>query len=212
MPAPAGRPPRIGLTGGIGSGKSTVAAMFAERGVQVVDTDAIARRLTGPGGAAMPALRSAFGETVMAADGSLDRTRMRELAVRNPAVREQLQALLHPLITVQAEAQAAAAAAAGRAVLFDVPLLVESGRWLGRVDKVLVLDCSEATQVARVAARPGWDEAMARRVIAQQATREQRLAVADAVILNDGLALQALRDEVDTLGAAWGLWNNPATG
>ena len=186
--------------------------MFAERGVQVVDTDAIARRLTGPGGAAMPALRSAFGETVMAADGSLDRTRMRELAFRNPAVRAQLQALLHPLITVEAEAQAAAAATAGRAVLFDVPLLVESGHWRDRVDKVLVLDCSKATQVARVAARPGWDEAMARRVIAQQATREQRLAVADAVILNDGLALQALRDEVDTLGAAWGLWNNPATG
>jgi dephospho-CoA kinase len=186
--------------------------MFAQRGVQVVDTDAIARQLTGPGGEAMPALRTAFGETVMTADGSLDRARMRQLAFSNPAVRERLQALLHPLITVQAEARAATAAAAGRAVLFDVPLLVESGNWRGRVDKVLVLDCSEATQVTRVAARPGWDEAMARSVIAQQATREQRLAVADAVILNEGLALQDLQDEVAALGASWGLWNNPTTG
>lgn len=205
------RPLRIGLTGGIGSGKSTVAAMFAEHGVLVVDTDAIARALTGPGGEAMPALRAAFGPLAIAADGSLDRDWMRQHAFANPTARQQLEALLHPLILAQAQAQAATAAP-GQAVLFDVPLLAESGHWRSRVDKVLVVDCSAATQRARVAARPGWDEALAERVLAQQATREARRALADAVILNDGISLSALEAQVHALGLQWGLWNNPASG
>lgn len=205
------RPLRIGLTGGIGSGKSTVAAMFAERGVRVVDTDAIARALTGPGGAAMPALHAAFGPQAVAADGSLDRAWMRQHAFASPAAKQQLEALLHPLILAQAQAEAATAAP-GQAVLFDVPLLAESGHWRSRVDKVLVVDCSEATQLARVAARPGWDEALAQRVLAQQATRQARRALADVVILNDGISLSALQGQVHALGLQWGLWNNPMSG
>ncbi len=202
---------RLGLTGGIGSGKSTVAAMLVERGALLVDTDAIARRLTGPGGAAMPALQTAFGPRVVAADGALARDAMRQLAFTDPDARRRLEAVLHPMIGSEARREAAAAQP-GQCVVYDVPLLAESAHWRGRVDKVLVIDCEEDTQMARVARRPGWDEAMARRVLSQQASRTQRRAVADAVIFNDGLSLQALAGELAVLGAWWGLWNNPATG
>ena len=191
----------IGLTGGIGSGKSTVAAMLVELGAQLVDTDAIARSLTAPGGAAMPAVAQAFGAAFVAADGALDRERMRTLAFSDAGARARLEAILHPLIGAEAARQAAAAA--GRPVVFDVPLLTPQSAWRARVARVLVVDCDEATQAARVAARPGWDEAMARRVIAQQIPRAQRRALADAVIHNDGLPLEALRAEVRALWHAW---------
>lgn len=210
--APAKPALRIGLTGGIGSGKSTVAAMLAARGLLLVDTDAIARELTAPGGAAMPALREAFGARAVAADGSLDRGAMRALAFADPQARARLEAILHPMIMAEAQARAARAAP-GQAVLFDVPLLAENAqRWRPLLDKVLVLDCSEATQAARVAARPGWSTEQAQRVIAQQAPRSTRRALADAVILNEGLSLESLRAEIESLGLAWGLWNNPGTG
>ena len=202
---------KIGLTGGIGSGKSTVARMFVERGAHLVDTDAIARGLTTAQGAAMPALAAEFGPSILAGDGALARDVMRQLAFTDPTARQRLEAILHPLINAETLAQAAAASP-GQAIVFDVPLLAESGHWRARVDKVLVVDCSEATQIARVAQRPGWDEAAARRVIEQQASRSQRRAIADAVILNDGLTLEALAQEVDALGRAWGLWNNPVAG
>ncbi|MDP1899404.1 MAG: dephospho-CoA kinase [Rubrivivax sp.] len=191
----------IGLTGGIGSGKSTVARSLVACGAHLVDTDAIARELTAPGGAAMPALAAAFGAGVVASDGALDRNCMRQLAFADAGTKARLEAILHPLIGQEAHRQAAAAAA--RPVVFDVPLLVESSPWRTRVQRVLVVDCSEATQIARVALRPGWTEDLARRVVAQQATRAARRAVADAVIFNEGLSLQALDAEVRALWSAW---------
>ncbi len=195
----------IGLTGGIGSGKSTVAAMLVHRGAALVDTDAIAHRLTGPGGGAMPALVAAFGPAVATPDGALDRGRMRQLAFTDAASRKRLEAVLHPMIGAEAMRAAAAAAADAAAVVFDVPLLTESSAWRQRVQRVLVVDCSEATQVERVRARPGWTVDSARQAIAAQSPRAARRAMADAVIVNDDIDLAALEAEVDAL---WGLWNN----
>lgn len=195
---------RLGLTGGIGSGKSTVATMLAARGAAVVDTDAIARALTGPGGAAIGAIAAGFGADVIGPDGALDRAAMRALAFGDAGARSRLEAILHPLIGAQAQAEAALAEGAGVPLLvFDVPLLAESRQWRARVQRVLVVDCSEATQVRRVAARPGWSEVMAERVIAQQASRMLRRSIADAVVFNDGITLDALDSEVDALLALW---------
>jgi dephospho-CoA kinase len=196
-------PLRVGLTGGIGSGKSTVAAELVRCGAVLVDTDAIARAVAAPGGAAIGALRDAFGPDAIAADGSLDRARMRERAFADAGVKARLEAILHPLIGAEARRQAQAAGQAP--VVFDVPLLAESRHWRARVHRVLVVDCSAGTQVARVARRPGWSEAAARSVIALQAPRERRRAIADAVIHNDGISLQALASQVSGL---WSLWNN----
>lgn len=192
---------RIGLTGGIGSGKSTVAGLLASHGAQIIDTDAIARRLTLPGGAAITPIRSAFGDDAIDATGALDRQRMRTLAFGDPQARRRLEQILHPLIGAQTEQEAAASPAPVK--VFDVPLLVESGRWRGIVDRVLVVDCTEATQVARVVQRSGWPEDTVRAVMAQQATRAARLACADAVIHNDGLSLERLADEVAALRNHW---------
>jgi dephospho-CoA kinase len=194
---------RIGLTGGIGSGKSTVARAFAQRGALVVDTDAISRSLTAPGGAALPAIAQTFGPGMIGADGALDRDRMRSLVFTDPGARQRLEAVLHPMIGEQTSAQAAQARP-GQSIVFDVPLLTESPHWRGRVDRVLVVDCPEDTQVRRVMQRSGWSEDQVRRVIAQQASREQRRAIADAVILNEGIGLDALDAEVGRLWQAWG--------
>jgi dephospho-CoA kinase len=194
---------RFGLTGGIGSGKSTVAALLVAQGATLVDTDAIARALTQPGGAALPLLADAFGAGAIGADGALDRDHMRTRVFSDPDAKARLEAILHPLIGIEAQRQAAAAGSGP--VVFDVPLLAESAHWRGRVDRILVVDCPESTQLARVLARPGWSEDTARRVIAQQAPRSARRAIADAVIFNHGLTLSALADEV---GALWSLWNN----
>lgn len=194
---------RIGLTGGIGSGKSTVARLLAQQGAWVVDTDALARTLTQPGGAAMPAIREAFGPDMVDPQGALDRDRMRALVFAEPQARQRLEQILHPMIQALTQ-QEAARAAPGQTVVFDVPLLVESGeRWRRQVDRVLVIDCSEATQVARVMARNHWPEAQVRQVMTQQATREARRAVADEVILNDGLSLDALQQAVSALWRKW---------
>jgi dephospho-CoA kinase len=195
---------QLGLTGGIGSGKSTVAAMLVECGAQLVDTDAIARSLTLAGGLAIPALRAEFGIEILGKDGALDRAQMRALAFNDGRAKARLEAILHPLIGQEALRQAAAATA--RVVVFDVPLLTESSPWRQRVARVLVVDCGTQTQVERVVQRPGWSEEAARAVIAQQASREARRAIADAVICNDGLSLQQLRLEVQVL---WQLWAGP---
>ena len=190
---------RIGLTGGIGSGKSTVAAALVELGgALLVDTDAISRALTAPGGGAMAAIEARFGRSFVASDGALDRAAMRELAFRDPAAKQALQSILHPMIGAETARQAALAAP-GQRVVFDVPLLVESGRWRRLVDRVLVVDCDESTQIARVMARSGLSEAAVRAILALQATRAQRRAAADAVIHNDGLTLSQLREEVGQL-------------
>ena len=191
----------IGLTGGIGSGKSTVARSLVGCGAVLVDTDAISRVLTLPGGGALPALAEAFGHEIIGADGALDRARMRERAFGDPSARSRLEAILHPMIG--AEAQAQAEAACGPVVVFDVPLLVESGRWRRRVQRVLVVDCEEGTQVLRVVQRSAWAEDAVRAVVAQQATRAQRRAAADAVIVNEGLTLVELESQVRALWALW---------
>jgi len=197
VPAPA----CIGLTGGIGSGKSTAAAALVALGAHLVDTDAIARALTAPGGAAMPALARAFGSDALTADGALDRERMRRIVFADTGAKARLEALLHPLIGAEAQRQAAAAGA--RPVVFDVPLLTESSHWRSRVERVLVIDCDEATQVTRVAQRPGWTVEAARRVIAQQAPRAVRRAIADAVIHNEALSIEQLHAELRDLWALW---------
>jgi dephospho-CoA kinase len=192
---------RLGLTGGIGSGKSTVAQVLVGCGAVLVDTDAIARALTLPGGAALPALATQFGPQALGADGALDRAWMRARVFAEPGVKRQLEAILHPLIGQEAQRQATAAGP--RPVVFDVPLLAESSHWRSRVQRVLVVDCSEATQLARVSQRPGWTLELARQVVHQQATRAQRRAVADAVIHNDGVSLPELYSQVQWLWRRW---------
>lgn len=196
---------RIGLTGGIGSGKSTVARCLVDAGAVLVDTDAIARSLTLPGGAALPALTTEFGAAMLTADGALDRERMRALAFADPDAKARLEAILHPMISAQALRQAQAAAE--QTLVFDVPLLGASSPWRQCVDRLLVVDCRETTQVERVMQRSGWSAAAVRSVISQQASRAARRAIADAVIHNDGLSLEQLAAEVRAL---WGLWNNRA--
>lgn len=195
-------PLRIGLTGGIGSGKSTVAKVLATLGAVVVDTDLIARQLTLPSGAAIGAIGAAFGAEAIDANGALDRVRMREIVFADVAAKQRLEAILHPLIGIETARQAALADDAP-AIVFDVPLLVESGRWRDRVDKILVVDCSEPTQIDRVVSRSGWRAEAVRSVIAHQATREQRRACADAVVLNDGITLDQLAAEVQAIWRRW---------
>ena len=186
---------RIGLTGGIGSGKSTVARLLVAHGVTLVDTDAIARDLTATGGQALPALSTLFGPHILDNTGALDRAAMRGLVYANPGAKQQLEALLHPLIREQVELQTLACTTP--VLVLDVPLLVESGRWRDRVDQVWVVDCEEETQVARVLQRSGWTEAAARAVIQQQASRVNRRLAADVVIYNDGINLTQLAQQVD---------------
>lgn len=149
----------------------------------------------------MPALAAAFGPAIVDSQGALDRAHMRQLAFGDPAAKGRLEAILHPLIGDEARRQAVAAG--NKPVVFDVPLLTESSHWRARVARVLVVDCSEDTQAARVAARPGWDEAAARLVIAQQAPRMRRRAIADAIIHNEGVSLDTLRAEVQALWQWW---------
>lgn len=196
----------LGLTGGIGSGKSTVSAMLVELGAALIDADANARSVTAAGGAAIDAIRAQFGDALVTPEGALDRTRMRELAFRDPAAKRKLEAIVHPLVGDLGRQQAEAARAAGHAsVVYDIPLLVESGRWRAQLDAVLVVDCLPATQVARVMQRSGLAEDAVQAIIAAQAPRALRLAAADAVIYNEGISLAQLRDEVRGFAQAFGL-------
>ncbi|OHC68227.1 MAG: dephospho-CoA kinase [Rhodocyclales bacterium GWA2_65_20] len=189
----------VGLTGGIGSGKSAAADHFAALGAATVDTDVIARELTGAAGAAMPALRAAFGPGVVTAAGSLDRAAMRELAFGDAALRARLEAILHPLIRAESERRCAAALAAGAPyVVLVVPLLVESGDYRQRVARVVVVDCAAETRLARVMARSGLVRAEVEAIMAAQAGREERRAAADDLIDNDG-DLESLRRQVEML-------------
>lgn len=202
-------PLRIGLTGGIGSGKSTVARLLAGHGAKVVDTDAISRGLTRAGGAAMPALREAFGDAVIGPDGGLDRDQMRRLVFADGTARSKLEAILHPMISDAAQREAAAATDAA-VIVFDIPLLVESGHWRDSVHRVLVVDCSEATQVARVMARSGWTADSVKAVMAAQATRERRNSTANDVVLNDGISQADLARRVEALWNEWKPSSQPA--
>jgi dephospho-CoA kinase len=193
----------VGLTGGIGSGKSTVARLLAAQGAAVVDADAVAKSITQAGGSAIAPIRQHFGDRFILSDGSMDRDAMRQHVFEHPAARAMLEAITHPL--VREGMTAAREAAPPGVVVLDIPLLVESGTWRQTVDRVVVVDCSENTQVQRVMQRNGWTEDAVRRVIDAQASRQQRLAVADAVIVNDGLSLSDLEAEVKQLGQWLGI-------
>ena len=188
MPAPiqASLPFIVGLTGGIGSGKSAVAELFAAQGAAIVDTDAIAHELTAPGGAAIPAVREAFGDACITAEGAMDRRKVREFVFADPAARKRLEALLHPMIRAESERRIAASAGVVPYALHVVPLLIESKDYRDRVNRVLVVDCTEAVQLERVRERSGLGEDEVRRIIAAQASRAARLAAADDVIDNNG--------------------------
>ena len=198
---------RIGLTGGIGSGKSTVAGFLARRGAAIIDADAISRSLTAPGGRAMVAIARNFGDDMLSPDGAMDRQAMRERIFRDPQAKRQLEHIIHPLVSHITAEQAQAAVQAGRRMLvFDVPLLVESGeRWRKQVDRVIVVDCDAETQRQRVMARSGLAAEEVERIMALQASRSQRLACADTVILNQGLSLTELATQVAQLAADFGL-------
>jgi dephospho-CoA kinase len=187
----------VGLTGGIGSGKSAAAECFAALGVPVVDTDAIAHALTAPGGAAIGPIRAAFGPEVLTLEGALDRAAMRRRVFVNPAERQRLEGILHPLILAESEARLRAAAAADYAILV-VPLLAESKNYRARVDRVAVVDCPEEMQIARVVARSSLTRAEVQSIMAVQATRATRLAIADDVIANEG-GLEELRGRIAAL-------------
>lgn len=188
---------RIGLTGGIASGKTTVSRLFAALGVPIIDSDEIARDVVAPGAPALAAIVARFGAGVLQPDGSLDRRRLRELVFADPAARRELEAITHPAI--RAEMDRRAARAGGVYQMLAIPLLVEGGAAArGRVDRVLVVDCPQDVQVRRVMARDRSTEAQARAVLAAQVSREQRLAAADDVIVNDG-DLAGLRTQVETL-------------
>ena len=206
-PPTAPHPPQVTnrLTGGNGTGKSKVADLFVERGAALIDTDEIAHRLTTPGGGAIAAIRTAFGNEVIAPDGRMDRAAMRALVFAAPARRKELEGILHPLIQATVHDELSRLAEADLAsrppyILIAVPLLVESDHWLHRVDRVLVVDCPEEVQVARVMARSGLSEAQVRSIMAAQASRAQRLAVAHAVIDNGG-SLADTAAQVDRLHA-----------
>ena len=198
---------RIGLTGGIGCGKSTVADMLAARGAAVIDADAISRSLTAPGGRAMAAIAQTFGPQMVDAQGAMDRQAMRNMVFQNPQAKQQLEAIIHPLVSqITAEQVQAAVQSGHRVLVFDVPLLVESGeRWRKQVDRVIVVDCDAETQRQRVMARSGLAAEEIDRIMALQASRSQRLACADTVILNQGLSLAELETQVAQLATDFGL-------
>jgi dephospho-CoA kinase len=197
---------QLGLTGGIGSGKSTVAALFAECGASIIDADAISRQSTASGGSAITAIERAFGAVMLASDGSLDRDAMRALIFSHPEAKAQLESIIHPLVGQTIAAQQLAAVQAGhRLVVLDIPLLVESSHWRPKLDAVVVVDCAVETQIQRVMQRSQWTRAQVEQVIAAQASRQQRLAAADAVICNDGIDLATLKLQVRETATLFGL-------
>jgi dephospho-CoA kinase len=197
---------RIGLTGGIGSGKSTVAGMLAECGAVIVDADTISRQTTAAGGAAIAAIEQIFGVSFLTPTGALDRDAMRQLVFSDPAAKLRLETIIHPLVTAETIRQVCDAESAGaRCLVFDVPLLVESGRWRHQVDQVLVVDCTEERQISRVMVRNGWTREAVLKVMAGQASRAQRLAAADICIYNESHALAELAGLTREVAAGFGL-------
>jgi dephospho-CoA kinase len=202
------RPLRIGLTGGIASGKSTVADMFAALGITVIDTDIIAREVVQPGQPALRKIRSVFGDSVFKSDGTLDRGALRQQIFSSDAAREKLQAILHPLI--QAQTVQRINAASGSYIVIVVPLLVESPL-REQMDRILVVDCDEATQIRRLLARDAETEDQARRILAAQASRNERLDIADDIIHNNS-SIEAISAQVSALHDSYtALSNLPAS-
>ena len=197
---------RVGLTGGIGSGKSTVGAFLAQCGAAVVDADAISRAVTAPGGIAIAPLKAAFGADMIDATGALDRVKMRAKVFQDIEARKLLETIIHPLVGAAIEAAAQEAQTSGaRCVVLDIPLLVESSHWRKRLDRVLVVDCSTETQIRRVMQRNALQAHEVQAVIDSQAPRLTRLAAADCVIFNEGLSLLQLEAASRQMGAQFGL-------
>ena len=202
------KPLRIGLTGGIASGKSTVAELFADLGVAVIDTDLIAREVVQPGQPALIEIRNFLGDSVFNDDGTLNRSALRQLIFSNDAARAQLEAILHPLI--QEETIQRINAASGSYVVIVVPLLADSPL-REHIDRVLVVDCDEVTQIKRLLARDTETEDQARRILAAQASREQRLAIADDLIHNNS-TIEAISTQVSAIHDSYiALANLPAS-
>lgn len=193
----------VGLTGGIGSGKTTVAHMLAGCGATIIDADATSRSLTEAGGAALIPIKQVFGEEVIGADGALNRGAMREIVFAQPASRTKLEAIIHPL--VQMRMSAAIQNAPTDVVVLDIPLLVESPRWRKQIDLIVVVDCNVETQVSRVMQRNGWAASTIEAIIQSQATRGDRLKAADVVIFNEKSNLSILKNQVNSLGNQLGL-------
>jgi len=197
---------RLGLTGGIGSGKSTVAGMLAGRGAAIIDADAISRQTTAAGGQAIAAIAQTFGPEYITPEGALDRERMRALAFSDPSSRRRLEQIVHPLVGQETRRRSLAAIDAGhRCVVFDIPLLVESAHWRRQVDQVLVVDCRPQTQIERVSLRNGLGREEIERILASQSSRSARLRAADHVLCNDGLTLPELERLVQQLATRFGL-------
>ena len=197
---------RLGLTGGIGSGKSTVSRLLEQLGAAVIDADALSKATTAPGGSAIAALKATFGGALITDGGALDRVQMRKLIYSNPAAKARLEAIIHPLVGQAIAQQTQEAEASGaQCIVFDIPLLVESPHWRMRLDRILVIDCTEETQVARVMARNGLAEHEIRNILIAQATRKQRRAAADLVLFNDDISVDNLRQQVREIGTQFGL-------
>lgn len=197
---------RLGLTGGIGSGKSTVATLWVKRGAALIDADVLSRAVTAQGGAAIPKIRQVFGPSLIDAEGSLDRNAMRQLAFSDATARARLEAIVHPLVGAAIEKAANDAMAAGaQHLVFDIPLLVESAHWRQHLHRIMVVDCTAETQIQRVIQRNGLSRAEVEKIIAAQATRAQRLGAADVVIFNDGIFLDELALQVQQIAGQFGL-------
>ena len=199
-------PVRVGLTGGIGSGKSTVGRLLVGLGAGLVDADAISRQLTAAGGLAMPAIAATFGSDFVDTSGALERDRMRQLVHSEPSARQRLAASIHPLVGQETRRQATLfAEQACPCIVFDIPLLVESAHWQRDLDLVLVIDCTVEVQISRVMARNQFSRADVEKIIASQASRRLRLTAADCVIFNVGLSLDQLAAELQQISARFGL-------
>lgn len=197
---------RVGLTGGIGSGKSTVAQILVQFGATLIDADAISRSVTARNGSAIASINANFGPEFVTADGAMDRDRMRQASYADVAFRQRLESIVHPLVGAESARQEAAAVArhAG-CIVFDVPLLVESRRWRKQVDLVLVIDCIADIQISRVTRRSGLDRSTVEKIIAAQASRAERVRAADIVLFNSGDSREQLEHEVGQLTHRFGL-------
>lgn len=194
---------RLGLTGGIGSGKSTLARLLQSHGADLIDADAISRASTAAAGSAIPAITQSFGPEFIMSDGALDRQRMRDHVFAHPEARHTLEGIVHPLVSAEIRRQTEACTSA--CIVFDVPLLVESPRWRVQLDRVLVVDCSAATQIRRVQQRNGWSLETIETVMQSQSPRLHRLRAADAVVHNDTDDLTTLQEAAEALARRFGL-------
>lgn len=191
------QPKRLGLTGGIGSGKSTVAHILSALGAVLIDADAISRSLTAPHGAAIETIKRQFGEAMISADAGLNRDRMRELVFTNIGAKKHLEAIIHPLIKLEMQRQDQAAATSGaKLIVYDIPLLVESQNWRAVLDQIMVIDCLESTQISRVMQRNTLKQEDVEKIIASQASRKMRNSAADILIFNDSITVEQLREQV----------------